>query len=122
MANRPFTVAPESVVEREQSCADCVACFITVEKHDDPESVAPKIAEEIKSMADNVGRKSAVVFPFAHLSNNLAPSAQGLKTLQLVEECLKKQNFTVIRGHFGSHKELLIDVYGHPGNVRFRDF
>lgn len=73
-------------------------------------------------MAHDIGRNSIVVFPFADLSSSLASSSEGLRTLLLVEECLKKDSFDVRRGHFGSHKELLIDVYGHPGNVRFREF
>ena len=38
-----------------------------------------------------------------------------------IEENLKKE-FNVMRAHFGSHKELLLDIYGHPGNARYREF
>lgn len=122
LADRPYTIAPEPVTEREQTCLDCLVVFITVEKKDVPEIVSVQLAGEIKKMAHDIGRNSIVVFPFAHLSSSLASSSEGLKTLLMVEECLKKDGFDVHRGHFGSHKELLIDVYGHPGNVRFREF
>jgi len=62
-----------------------------------------------------------VILPFAHLSNNLAKAKDGIKIVSFIEENLKKE-FNVMRAHFGSHKELLLDIYGHPGNARYREF
>ena len=64
-------------------------------------------------MCKEVQNNTIVLLPFAHLSNNLAPYAQGIQIISSIEEILKTE-FTVYRAHFGSHKELLLDVYGHP--------
>jgi len=72
-------------------------------------------------MSKEVGHKNIILLPFAHLSNRLADSGKSLKILVNLESLLKK-DFNVIRSHFGSHKSLLLDIYGHPGNVRYREF
>jgi len=76
---------------------------------------------EVAKMSQEVGHKNIVILPFAHLSNNLAKVKEGIKAITLIEEKLK-ENYNVIRAHFGSHKSLLLDIYGHPGNARYREF
>ena len=74
-------------------------------------------------MSQRTKHNSLVICPFAHLSNNLASTDDALDILNCVEETLKSEpDFNVIRTHFGSDKTLLIDVYGHAGNVGFREF
>lgn len=121
LANRPDKISPEEITENEQSCKDCIVVLITVESQDDPEMVSLKLAEEILKMSQEIKRDRVVLLPFAHLSNNLAKSKIGIKTIDLIETLLK-QKVKVLRAHFGSHKELLIDIYGHPGNARYREF
>jgi threonyl-tRNA synthetase len=121
LANRPARIKPEEAKYKKQECEDCVVAFITIEKGDKSENFSLQIADEIAKMSKDVGDKNIVIVPFAHLSNNLAESKDSLEALDRIEEMLKN-NFNVIRAHFGSHKSLLLDVYGHPGNVRFREF
>jgi threonyl-tRNA synthetase len=120
MSNRPEDIAPEEVQEKEQNCKDCVVALITVEKNDDVEKSSAIISEEVSQMCQEVGHNNVVVLPFAHLSNNLAKSEDGIKIISSIENSLKKK-FNVFRAHFGSHKELLLDIYGHPGNARYRE-
>jgi threonyl-tRNA synthetase len=123
LANRPEDITPEEVNEKEQHCKDCVVALITVEKQDDLDRVCPAVVSEIIKMSFEVGHGNVVVLPFAHLSNNLANAKEGLAALKLIEISLKKEKtLSVLRAHFGSHKELLLDVFGHPGNARFREF
>ncbi len=121
-SNRPGKIRPEELKEARQECLDCVVAFVTVEKKDNPVLVAKGLAEEISKMCKEVGKQRAVVVPFAHLSSKIADSEKGLSTLKLVESKLKAKKIIVKRAHFGSHKSLLLDVFGHPGNVRFRKF
>jgi len=123
LANRPAGIKPESVNgKEEQKCEDCIVAFVTVEKGDDKEAASRGLADEIKKMCKEVGRKDAVVIPFAHLSNNIAESKFSLEILEEVVTLLKKSKLNVIRAHFGSNKSLLMDVPGHVGNARFREF
>ncbi len=120
LANRPSTVQPEPVTEIEQSETNCVVALITVEVGDKPE-VADSIEKDIRKMAQDTGRNKIAILPFAHLSNNLADSSLSIAYLAKIEENLA-DDFHVKRAHFGSHKEFLLDVFGHPGNARFREY
>jgi threonyl-tRNA synthetase len=121
LSNKPDGIEPEEVKEREQKCRDCLVCLVTVEKRDDIKKVSLNLAKEISKMSREVGHKNVVLLPFAHLSNKLSGTKKGIKVLDLIEKRLKKK-FKVVRAHFGSHKSLLLDVYGHLGNVRYREF
>ncbi|MCI0542367.1 threonyl-tRNA synthetase editing domain-containing protein [bacterium] len=119
LANRPEDITPEEIREREQSIANSVVAMVTVEIGDGEEK-AEQISAEIEKMCKDVGESSIVILPFAHLSNQLATSGEAIKILDAIVTKLQGK-FSVIRSHFGSHKELLIDIYGHPGNVRYRE-
>jgi threonyl-tRNA synthetase len=120
LSNRPAGIMPESIEEKKQLCGDCVSAFITVESGDS-EATAEKMSKEIAEMCESVGKERVMICPFAHLSKNIADSRKSIKILDRICSSLKK-NFGVARAHFGSHKSLLLDVYGHPGNVRYREF
>jgi hypothetical protein len=121
VANRPADIEPEPVKKKGQQCGRCIVAFVTVEKQDDPEFVAQKLAAEISKMAFECKRKRVVLRPFAHLSHNLALSEKCKETFDFLE-LLLKQKHSVIRTHFGSHKTLLLNVLGHDGNIRYREF
>ena len=111
----------EDVVEEELKCEKCIVVWITVEDGDDEDRVPSAIAEDIEKMSSEVGTKDIIVFPFAHLSNNLASPKEGLKLMKIIEEKLKDK-LNVSRGHFGSNKEIQAHIYGHPGNARYREY
>lgn len=121
ISTRPKDIIPEEVKEKDQDCRDCVVVFVTVEKNDEVEKTSSALSEEVAKMCKEVGHKNIVLFPFAHLSNNLAKTTDGITIISHVENILKK-DFDVIRAHFGSHKELLLHTYGHPCNARYREF
>lgn len=121
-SNRPGEIEPEELREEKLECRNCVAAFITVEKKDNAVLVARGVSEEIAKMCREVGEKNAVIVPFAHLSSRLAGWKKGVSVFNLVEAKLKSKKLAVKRAHFGSNKSLLLDVFGHAGNVRFREF
>jgi threonyl-tRNA synthetase len=121
LADRPKDITPEEISQNEQHCKDCIVALVTVEKDDDIKRTSSGLSAEIAKMCQEVGQKNIVILPFAHLSNNLAKAKDGIKIISLIEENLKEE-FNVMRAHFGSHKELLLDIYGHPGNARYREF
>ena len=121
LAIRPGDVNPEKIKEKEQECNDCILAFITVEKEDPLERIVPKMAKQILDMAKENKRDNVTICPFAHLSNNLADSEISIKFFNLLKEKLSKK-ITTIRSHFGSDKDLSLELYGHQDAVRYRQF
>jgi threonyl-tRNA synthetase len=122
LANRPKGIVTEKVQGKEnQSSADCIVVFITVEKKDKEKEVVNGISQEILKMSTEISRKNIVLVPFAHLSNNLADPSFALKVIQSIESTLKEK-LEVMSAHFGSNKSLLLEIYGHAGNARYREF
>ncbi len=110
--------AAEEVPEdrRKGSAENALVAMCTVESVDErnPEEVASRAAEEIAEVARKVGAKTVVVYPYAHLSPNLADPYTAKRVLQLVEEKLKEMGFPTIRAPFGWYKRFEIACYGHP--------
>ncbi len=122
-SNRPKEIFKEDIDgKREQRCGHCITAFITVEKGDSEEKTVKGVVEEIKKMCKEVKRNKVVIIPFAHLSNKLGDTKESLEILRKIETKLKRSRLKTMRAHFGSNKSLHLDIYGHPGNARYREF
>ena len=122
LANRPENIIHEKIEGKEkQEVQNCVTCFITIEEKDSREIVVENISNEIQKMCKEVGENTAIIIPFAHLSNKLAEPKIGYEIIKEIESNLKGK-LNVTSAHFGSNKSLLLDIYGHAGNVRYREF
>ena len=63
-----------------------------------------------------------MIAPFAHLSNQ---TAEPKLAKRLYAELVEKFNETVFKvetSQFGYHKSLLLEIKGHPGSFRYREF
>jgi threonyl-tRNA synthetase len=94
---------------------DLVVTFVAVENGDD-ERVLREAAEEIRKYLNVVKSKRLLIYPYAHLSSNLAPPKEGLETLRSLEEAIRKSvsSTEVLRAPFGWTKSLNVKVKGHP--------
>lgn len=74
-------------------------------------------------MSNEIKRNTVVILPFAHLSKKLATDSESKRALDIIENTLKQNTrLKILRDHFGSHKEVLLHIYEHAGNVRYREF
>jgi len=92
---------------------DLVVAFVAVENGDD-ESVARAAVEEIKKYLDMVKSSRLLVYPYAHLSSNLAPPSVAVGIIISVESFAKGSINQVYRAPFGWTKSFNIKVKGHP--------
>ena len=121
LATRPKTIVPAEVSSKTQSVKDCVLVFVTLEKGDTKEK-AHSLAKEIIKFCEETKHMNVFLCPFAHLSNNLASSKEATEILREIVSKMGESDVVLTEGHFGSDKELLIHLYGHPGNARYREF
>lgn len=102
--------------------SNCIVVFITVEKQDlNLENLSINLSNEILKFVKETKSCSVAICPFAHLSNSLADSENSIKFFDLLEKLINKK-IPMVRMHFGSDKSLMMKVFGHKGNVRFREF
>ena len=105
--------AEENVSKSKVRLEDLVVTLIAVEEDDD-ESTAKTAAEEIKKYLDIVKSKRLLIYPYAHLSSNLAPQKTAAEIIKSVERIAKESLSDVHRAPFGWTKAFDIKVKGHP--------
>jgi threonyl-tRNA synthetase len=107
----------EALSEKEKegkSVEEALVVLTAVEKSDkDIEKVVEKLVENIKDVAKQVNAKTIVLYPYAHLSSNLANPETATRVLNEAENELKK-DFNVVKAPFGYYKEFELKVKGHP--------
>ena len=106
----------EELPEKEkqgQKVGESLVILTAVEKGDSVKEGVKKLVENIEDIANQVKAKSIVLYPYAHLSSNLAPPEIAEEIFGEAERELKKK-FKVIRAPFGYYKEFELKVKGHP--------
>lgn len=99
---------------------DVLVAFVTVESGDaaSSEIVAKKAAEESLSVAGMVKAVSILIYPYAHLSSDLAKPKEAVHVLELMHNELKKaacpSGISVSRAPFGWYKSFSMRCRGHP--------
>lgn len=105
--------AEENVSKSKVRLEDLVVTLIAVEEDDD-ESTAKIAADEIKKYLDIVKSKRLLIYPYAHLSSNLASPETAAEIIKSVERIAKESLSDVHRAPFGWTKAFDIKVKGHP--------
>jgi threonyl-tRNA synthetase len=107
---------PEEVKTTKDRLDEALTVFIAVEKVDEksPTQAVEEAAREIIRTAEQLKVKNIMLYPYAHLSSDLASAKAGKDILVLLEQEVKKQKFTVKRSPFGWYKAFTISCKGHP--------
>ena len=95
---------------------NALAILTSVEKSDsNVEKTVEKLVENIKEIASQIKTNNIVLYPYAHLSSNLASPEVAVDILDKAEKELKKvKGFKVTKAPFGYYKEFEMKVKGHP--------
>ena len=117
---RPLKKAVKSTADvpekekKEIHVEDVLVVMTSVEKGDD-ESCAAELVKNIKDTSEKVKTGKIVLYPYAHLSSELASPEVAVKVLNETEKFLKdEKKFEVSKAPFGYYKELELKVKGHP--------
>ena len=90
---------------------EVVVCFVAIEKGDD-EHVVQNSVSQIKESMEKIGSKKLLLYPYAHLSANLASPSTALAILKSLEENF--EGIDVSHAPFGWTKSYQVKVKGHP--------
>ena len=103
----------EQSKEREFRLEEIVVLFTSVEKGDD-ERTAESAIDEVKASLANLKVNKIVIYPFAHLSSNLASPYDALNVLKKMESYAREVGIETYRAPFGWNKQFTISIKGHP--------
>jgi threonyl-tRNA synthetase len=107
---------PEETTVMKDRMDEALVVFIAVEKVDEnsPAQAVEEAAKEIISTAEQLKVNNIMLYPYAHLSSDLAGAKAGKEILVSLEQTVKKGPFTVKRSPFGWYKGFTIKCKGHP--------
>lgn len=101
----------------EKEVREALVVLTAVEKIDSGNilNVVKKLTDNIKDIANQINAKNIVLYPYAHLSKNLASPEIAQEVLKKAEDFLKKiKKFKIVKAPFGYYKEFELKVKGHP--------
>jgi len=107
---------PEETKVKTDRFEEALTAFTAVEKVDEksPQKAVLQAVNEIKKTAEQLKAKNIMLYPYAHLSSNLASPKKAQEILVEIEYELKQKNFNVKRSPFGWYKAFKISCKGHP--------
>ena len=107
---------PEETKTKKDRFEEALTAFTAVEKVDEksPRKAVLQVVEEIEKTAMQLKVKNIMLYPYAHLSSNLANPKKAQEILVEIEYELKQKNFNVKRAPFGWYKAFKISCKGHP--------
>lgn len=109
----------EEVEIRTYRVKDVVLLLLAIEEGDD-EELARKMVNDVAESMKNLNSNRLLLYPYAHLSSNLAKPSEALRLIKRVEKYAKEAGLEVIRSPFGWNKRLTIAIKGHPLAEQFK--
>lgn len=94
-----------------QRLEEIVVAFVAIEDGDDS-SVAKNAISQIKNSMEKIGCKKLLLYPYAHLSSNLAKPSTAMSLLKEMES--EASDLEVSHSPFGWTKSYKVQVKGHP--------
>lgn len=94
---------------------EVLAVFTTVESVDEENPyITEDAASEISAIAQQVNTDRIMLYPYAHLSSDLASPQKAVPILKELAHELEERGYTVKRSPFGYYKAFSLRCKGHP--------
>ena len=103
----------EEAEKKEKRLEEIVVLFTAVEEGDN-EAVGKKAIEEVQAFLEKLKVNRILIYPYAHLSSNLAKPAEALRVVKAMEAYAKERDLETYRAPFGWNKQFTISIKGHP--------
>src|SRR3989337_1043161 len=100
--------------EKKETRIEEVLVLLTAIEEGDDEAIAQKAIDDARAFLGKLKINRILIYPYAHLSNNLAKPSEALKLLKAMETYAKQKSIETHRAPFGWNKQFAISVKGHP--------
>ena len=107
---------PEETNLKQDRLEEALTVFTAVETIDEksPSQAVHQTVDEIIKTAEQLKVKNIMLYPYAHLSSNLASPKKAQEILIEIEYELNQKDYNVKRSPFGWYKAFKISCKGHP--------
>jgi len=106
-------VTAEEAEKKKARLEELVVLFTAVEEGDNL-LVAKKAMDEVQAFLEKLKVNRILIYPYAHLSSNLAKPTEALKIVKTMESYAKEKGIETHRTPFGWNKQFTISIKGHP--------
>jgi threonyl-tRNA synthetase len=103
----------EEAEKKENRVEEVVLLLIAVEEGDN-DALVEKAVNDVRAFLGKLKVNRILIYPYAHLSSNLAKPAEALKVLKTMEVYAKQKGVETYRAPFGWNKQFAVSVKGHP--------
>lgn len=112
----PDDLAETEGVPMAGAMAECATVFISVESEDEQaiDAAVANAVAELEDVTDQLDTPNVVLYPYAHLSEDLARPDAAKSVLQKLEDELTARGYEVLRAPFGWYKSFELSCKGHP--------
>ncbi|MFB6184576.1 MAG: threonine--tRNA ligase [Haloarculaceae archaeon] len=112
----PDDLAETDGVPMDGRMEDCVTVFISVESDDegDVDGVVENALIELEDVAGQLNTNRVVLYPYAHLSDDLANPDAAKEVMRNLETGMEDAGYEVLRAPFGWYKSFEVSCKGHP--------
>lgn len=109
---RPEASIYEDVKKERVSVDDTLVVFVSVEKNDTDE-IGDRAVRDTEEWMKKLARKKVILYPFAHLSSDLAPPREAMRILNYMFKRFS-EGVEARKAPFGWNKKLELSVKAHP--------
>ena len=102
--------------QKDGRLEDVLTVFTSVEKYDEKvkDEVVAEAVKQIQEIANQVNASRVMIYPYAHLSSELASPKMAREISIALGEAMEKTGLEVKRSPFGWYKAFKISCKGHP--------
>ncbi len=103
----------EPTPKKPTKLENLLVLFTCIEQGD-TETTAKQAIDQTKNALAQLKTNKILIYPYAHLSNNLAKPRTALTILKTMENHAKQQDIETHRSPFGWNKQFTLSIKGHP--------
>lgn len=113
---------PDELDSKEEVKVEQPLVVLTAVEKGDTQQTLQDLIKAVEKNAKDVKANHVVLYPYAHLSSNLAPPSLAKEYLHKAEAMLKKTKLKVYRAPFGYYKSFELKCKGHPLSELSKEF
>ncbi len=107
-------IAMAEEAKKEEGRLEEILVLFTAIEEGDKVALAQKAIDDVQAFLGKLKVNRILIYPFAHLSNNLSKPSEALKLVKNMEAYAKAKGIETYRAPFGWTKQFTISIKGHP--------